>query len=74
MGKSLFQELGGRSQPKQNDGGFSAMMQEFNRFQSSFQGNANQEIDRLRRTGAMTEAQYNQCCQIARKIIPFFKK
>lgn len=73
MGKSLFNELGGqRTQPQ--DGGFAGMMAEFNRFQNSFRGNANQEIDRLRKTGTMTEAQYNQCCQIAKRLMPFFKR
>lgn len=71
MGKSLFQELGGRSQPQQNDGGFSAMMQEFNRFRSAFQGNAKAEVQKLISSGQMSQSQFNQLSQMANQIAGF---
>ena len=73
MGKSLFHELGGRQAPMQNNG-FAGMMAELNRFRSAFQGNAKAEVQKLIRSGQMSQDQFNQISQMANQIAGFLPR
>lgn len=61
----LFNLLGGASSLP-NMGGFGQMMQRFNEFKSTFQGDPRQKVQELLNSGQMTQAQYNQLQAVAR--------
>ena len=42
------------------------MMQQFNQFRSTFQGNPQQKVQELLSSGQMTQEQFNQLSQMAR--------
>lgn len=58
---SLFNAMGGM--PQNN------MMDEFNRFRQSFQGDARQQVQNLLNSGQMTQQQFNQLSQAAQQFM-----
>ena len=46
-------------------GGMMNMMQQFNQFRSTFQGNPQQKVQELLNSGQMTQQQFNQLSQMA---------
>lgn len=73
MANHLFDQLGG-NQPQQapqqpNDGGFGAMLQQFNQFRQQYKGNPSAEIDQLVKSGKLTQAQVDQARQMAAQMM-----
>ena len=48
-----------------------AMIQQFNQFRSTFQGNPQQKVQELLNSGRMTQEQFNQLSQMAQQFRPF---
>lgn len=70
MANDLFKQLGGGNSP-QNDGGFGQMMQAFNQFRQNFQGDPRQKVQELLNSGKMSQQQYNQLSDMARRFRSF---
>lgn len=70
MSNPLFQALGGgqpQSQgPMQNMGN---MLQQFQQFKRTFQGDPKQQVMQLLSSGKMSQQQYNQLAQTAQQIM-----
>ncbi len=75
MANPIFQALGGGMPnlpgPMSN---FAQMMQQFNQFRATFQGDPKAEVERLLKSGEMTQQQFNQLQAIATKIMQFIPK
>lgn len=67
----LFNALGGALPT--GDGGFGGMLAQLNEFRRTFQGNPQQEVQRLLSTGQMTQQQYNQLAGMASQIMQFMR-
>ena len=67
----LFDALGGALPT--GDGGFSGMLAQLNQFKQNFQGDPQQEVQRLLASGQMTQQQYNQLAGMANQIMQFMK-
>ena len=63
MPNSLYNQL--NNQPNFGNNNFQNMLNEFNKFKNSFQGDPQQIVQELLRTGKMSQAQYNQLSQMA---------
>ena len=61
MANPLFQQMGGGQMPGQ----IGQIMSAFNQFKQSYQGDPQQEVQRLLNTGQMTQEQYNRMQQMA---------
>lgn len=64
MANPLFQQTGG-GQVGGQMGQMQQMMRAFQQFKASFQGDPQQEVQRLLNSGQMTQQQYNQLQQMA---------
>jgi hypothetical protein len=64
MANPLFQALGGGKLPGPM-GNFQQMMQQFRQFQQSFQGDPKAEVEKLVRSGKISQQQLNQLQQAA---------
>lgn len=58
----------GMPRPFQN---MANMIQQFNQFRSTFQGNPQQKVQELLNSGKMTQEQFNQLSQMAQQFRPF---
>lgn len=68
MANPLFQALGGSGHAMNGPmGQFSNMVQQFNQFRDSFQGDPQQEVMRLLQSGKMSQQQLNQLQQAAQQ-------
>lgn len=67
----LFNALGGVLPT--GDGGFGGMLAQLNQFKQTFQGDPQQEVQRLLASGQMTQQQYNQLAGMANQIMQFMK-
>lgn len=54
-------------------GNMQQMMQQFQHFRQTFNGNPKQEVERLLQSGQMTQNQFNQLQQMASQMMQFFK-
>lgn len=74
MSNPLMQFMGGGAMglPPQF-GNMMQLLQQFNEFRNSFQGDAKQQVEQLRKSGKMTDAQYQQLEAIANQIMPLLK-
>ena len=63
MPNPLFQQLGGMPQNPMMQ-----MISEFQKFKQNFQGDPQQEVQKLLNSGKMTQQQYNQLQQTAMQI------
>lgn len=61
MANPLFQQMGCGQMPGQ----IGQIMNAFNQFKQSYQGDPQQEVQRLLNTGQMTQEQYNRMQQMA---------
>ena len=64
MANPLFQALGGRQMPGPM-GQFQNMVQQFRQFQQTFQGDPKAEVEKLVRSGKISQQQLNQLQQMA---------
>jgi hypothetical protein len=65
MANSLFNQFGRQNNPMEQ------LAQQAREFQRQFSGNPRQEVERLLRTGAMSQQQFNQFSQIAQQVAQF---
>ena len=65
MGISSLFSMFGRQRELYADSGFGNLFNQFNQFKQSFQGNPQQEVQRLLDTGQMTQQQFNQLSKAA---------
>lgn len=72
MANPLFQALGGGQMPGPM-GQFQRMMQQFQQFKANFQGDPQQEVQKLLQSGAMTQDQLNQLQSMARQFSHLFQ-
>lgn len=66
MANPLFQALGGGQMPGPM-GQFQHMMQQFQQFKANFQGDPQQEVQKLLQSGKMSQEQLNQLQQMAKQ-------
>ena len=66
MANPLFQALGG-GQMHGPMGQFQHMMQQFQQFKANFQGDPQQEVQKLLQSGKITQQQLNQIQQMAKQ-------
>ena len=64
MANPFFDALGGGNTP---GGRFQQMMQQFNQFRSSFQGDPKAEVEKLLQSGRMNQQQLNQLQEMAKQ-------
>lgn len=68
MANDLFNLFGGQNQGAQNTGPFSNIsniINQFNQFRSTFQGNPQEKVQELINTGQMSQEQFNQLSGMA---------
>ena len=63
MSNPLFQMMGGQQMP-----GMNMLMQRFNQFRQSFQGDPRQQIQQMLNSGRISQDQYNQAVQTAQQL------
>lgn len=59
---NLYKQFGRQNNP------FEQLMQQAQEFKKQFNGNPRQEVERLLRTGQMSQSQFNQYSQIAQQV------
>lgn len=74
MGNPLMQFMGGGAMglPPQF-GNIMQLLQQFNQFRNTFQGDPQKQVEQLRKSGQMTDAQYQQLEAMANQIMPLLK-
>ena len=60
----LFQQFGNRTPMP---GGIGNLIQQFQQFRASFQGNPQQQVQQLLNSGKMSQEQFNQLAGLARQ-------
>lgn len=71
----LFNLLGGNSVPQLPGqlGNMQNLINQFNQFKSTFQGNPEQQVRGLLNSGQMSQAQFNYLQKMARQMQGYFK-
>lgn len=64
MANSIFNALGGNAMPN----GMQNFMKMFNQFKSTFNGNPQEEVQKLLNSGRISQEQFNQYAQQATQI------
>lgn len=54
-------------------GNMAQILQQFQQFRASFKGDPKQQVEMLRKSGQMSNAQYQQLEAMAKQIMPFIK-
>lgn len=54
-------------------GNMAQILQQFQQFRASFNGDPKQQVEMLRKSGQMSDAQYQQLEAMAKQIMPFLK-
>lgn len=72
MANPLFQALGGGQMPGPM-GQFQRMMQQFQQFKANFQGDPQQEVQKLLQSGKITQQQLDQIQQMAKQFQTMLK-
>lgn len=54
-------------------GNMAQILQQFQQFRASFKGDPKQQVEMLRKSGKMSDAQYQQLEAMAKQIMPFLK-
>lgn len=67
MANALFNALGNNNNP------FANLIQQAKQMQQTFKGDPKAEVERLMRTGQMSQDQFNQYSQIANQIMQMMK-
>lgn len=65
MANRLYQSMGAQNSPLEQ------LAQQARDFRRQFSGNPREEVERLLRTGAMSQQQFNQYSQIAQQVAQF---
>lgn len=65
MANNLYNQFGRQNNPLEQ------LEQQARDFRKQFTGNPRQEVERLLRTGAMSQQQFNQYSQIAQQVAQF---
>ena len=65
MANNLYNQFGRQNNP------FEQLAQQAREFQKQFNGNPRQEVERLLKTGQMSQSQFNQYSQIAQQVAQF---
>ena len=73
MGNSILSNRQPNVQQGQNNAFNPQMIQQFNQFRKSFNGNPQQAVMNLMRQGMMTNAQFQQLAQMANQFQNFMK-
>lgn len=75
MANPLMQFLGGTSGSSMPGpmGNVMQLLQQFQQFRASFKGDPKQQVEMLRKSGKMSDAQYQQLEAMAKQIMPFLK-
>ena len=63
MSSSLFDQFGRQNNPLEQ------LAQQAREFRKQFSGNPRQEVERLLRTGAMSQQDFNRYSQIAQQVV-----
>nr|DAD91037.1 MAG TPA: hypothetical protein [Siphoviridae sp. ctepM7] len=71
MANPLFQALGGQMPGPM--GQFQRMMQQFQQFKAGFQGDPQQEVQKLLQSGKMSQQQLNQLKEMAKQFESFLR-
>lgn len=71
MANPLFQALGGQIPGPM--GQFQRMMQQFQQFKAGFQGDPQQEVQKLLQSGKMSQQQLNQLQAMAKQFESFLR-
>lgn len=64
MANPLFQQMGGQTQMP----GMGQLMQRFNQFRQSLQGDPRQQVQQMLNSGQVTQDQYNRAVQMAQQL------
>lgn len=72
MANHLFNALGGNKMPGPM-GNFQQMMQQFQQFKANFQGNPQQEVQRMIQSGQLSQQQLDQVQNVARQFAALLK-
>ena len=67
MANNLYNAMGRQNNPLEQ------LAQQARDFRKQFSGNPREEVERLLRTGQMSQAQFNQFSQIARQVTDFMR-
>jgi hypothetical protein len=59
--------------PSINDGGITELLNQARQLRQTFRGDPRQEVERLLASGQMTQQQFNQYSQIARRLTTFMR-
>ena len=73
MGNSILSNLQPNVQQGQNNAFNPQMIQQFNQFRKTFNGNPQQAVMNLMRQGMMSNAQFQQLAQMANQFQNFMK-
>lgn len=73
MQNPLMQFMGGGMGLPPQFGNMTQLLQQFNQFRSTLQGDPKQQVEQLRQSGKMTDAQYQQLEAMAKQLMPFLK-
>lgn len=75
MGNPLFNALG-KGAPNMSGalGNFNTMIQQFNEFKRTFQGNPEEQVQQLLNSGKMTQQQYDQLHNTAKAFMQMLPK
>ena len=65
MPNNLYNAIGGQNNPMEQ------LAQQAREFRKQFTGNPRQEVERLLRTGAMSQQDFNRYSQIAQQVVQF---
>nr|DAF73860.1 MAG TPA: hypothetical protein [Caudoviricetes sp.] len=72
MANPLFNALGGNKMPGPM-GNFQQMMQQFQQFKANFQGDPQQEVQRMIQSGQLSQQQLDQVQNVARQFAALLK-
>ncbi len=72
MPNPLFNALGGNKMPGPM-GNFQQMMQQFQQFKANFQGDPQQEVQRMIQSGQLSQQQLDQVQNVARQFAALLK-
>ena len=75
MSNPLMQFMGGGAPSGMPGplGNMAQVIQQFQQFRASFKGDPKQQVEMLRKSGQMSDAQYQQLEAMAKQIMPFLK-
>lgn len=70
MSNPIFNQFGNTPL---NDGGISQLIQDARNFKQNFKGNPREEVEKLMKSGQMSQADFNRLSQIANNIVGMMK-